>query len=206
MTKHREQLSSSSYVDDEGDVLPYADVADTFDSQPTQNSSIVQGVENLKNHALNEVALEQFEAEAKQQREDAVIKAGRENAGVHVALEQYYQDQLDLLDFVSGSLMRRGFKKGGSKKPEALDRYGSDLPNVEAGADRNHKRQVHRDLPKIYHADELIAAGFEPQEVMFDAKTQMRSEAQHRLGGPSNKNKRAALRKELRAKRDSHHQ
>ena len=195
-----ERLSGSSYMDKEGDILPYADVEAEFDSPVVQNSSIIQATRNLEEHARHERLLAIAEEEA---RWEALRD---KDPGPHVTLEQYYQDQLDLLDFVSGSLMRRGFKKAAPVDKDIQDRYRENLPRVEAGAHHNHKRSVHDDLPRIYHADELIKAGFDPDEVAFDAKTAMRVEAQQRFGGPKNKNKRAARRKELKAKRDSYRQ
>jgi hypothetical protein len=200
MTHHRERLSHNSYMDDEGDILPYANIENNFDSALVHNESIIQGRENLKTHARQMQDLERFEAEA------AWEKLRDKSPGPHVSLEQYYQDQLDLIDFVSGSFMRRGFKKAAPVDEDIQTRYGEDLPRVEAGAERNHRRSIHNELPRIYHADELIAAGFDPDEVMFDAKTILRMAAQEEYGGPQNKNKRAARRKELKAKRDLHRQ
>lgn len=194
MKQPREFLDRNTYVDDEGDVLPFADIEPSLDRPPVVNASIVQGMDNLQKLHEYDAEIDAAEAEAKWQALQDT------DAGPHVTMEQYYQDQLDLLDFVSGSLMRRGFEKGGSRTQEAVERYGFNLPNVEAGARRNHQKAVHIDMPRIYHADELIKAGFEPEEVMFDAKTTMRSEAQHRYGGPENKNKRAARRRELKRK------
>ena len=182
-------------IDENNDVRSKYDV--TEGSVPPDNAFIIG----------RDYTLAQKRAREKQLDEDAYWDGIRSpDVGPHVSLERYYQDQLDLLDFVSGSLMRRGFKKAAPVDKTIQDRYGEDLPRVEAGAERNHKRSVHTELPRIYHADELIQAGFDADDVMFNAKTEMRVQAQQKYGGPQNKNKRAARRKELKAKRDLYRQ
>lgn len=127
-----------------------------------------------------------------------------ENA-VFVTLEQHYRDQLDLLDAVMLAESKGGFKKGGQYTKEAKKRYDSNLPNVVAGSEVNHKRIVHHDFMDVYHAKELIDAGIEDKAVIeHDAKTTVPSEVRSRLGGEQNKTKRRNYRKYLKAKLEEH--
>ncbi len=207
----KERLSPDAYVDHEGDVLPFADIKDDMDIVPTSNASIVQGIENLKGvqaAAAREALLQELaEQDAKHGRETAVINDGLANPGVYVGPEQHYQDELDLMNLVSGANKRGGKvrgKKGGFEvahrtHPEILDMYGPQLPNVAEGAHRNHLRMENSDPLSVYHAKELIDAGIgHKAEIIFDAQTQMKSAYRDRYYGTDEKDRlRKARRKYL---------
>lgn len=210
----KERLSPTAYVDDNGDVMPYADIADDMDSVPTSNSSIVQGTANLE--AVNRAAQrnarreQEAEADAKNARESAVIAQGLENPGVYVTMEQRYQDELDLMNLVSGANQRGGkdprigggFEVAHRTHPEILDRYQSQLPSVAEGARRNHRRMVNRDSLDVYHAKELIEAGIgHKDEIIFDARTVTLNAYRNRYYGSDEKDKaRQARRRFLNKK------
>ena len=192
----RERIVPDAYVDENGDVLPYADVADNLDSVPPSNSSIVQGMTNLETvhqRTIREARLEKLAvADAKYAREEAVINHGLDNPGVVVSLEQRYQDELDLMNLVSGANQRGGkirgvpggFEVAHKTHPEILERYGPQLPNVAKGAHGNHLRMVNRDALDVYHAKELIEAGVaHKEEIEFDAKTMMVNAYRNRYYG-----------------------
>ncbi|GEM_PF-1934877 len=195
-------------VNDEGDVVPVEDYTDL----PVANESIVQGMDNLA-HARRMRDIEnsdEFQADAKHAREQSVIDEGMRDPGVYVTLEQRYQDELDLMNLVSGANMRGGKKRGvpggfevaHRTHPEILDRYGPQLPNVAEGARRNHRRMVNRDSLDIYHAKELIEAGIgDKEEVEFDARTMMLNAYRNRYYGTPEKDRlRQARRRFLRKK------
>jgi hypothetical protein len=181
-------------VTNEGDVVPLED----YDDLPVANESITQGMDNL-NHARHMHAIEnsdEFKTDAKHTREQAVIDQGLQDPGVYVTLEERYQDELDLMNLVSGANMRGGKKRGvpggfevaHRTHPEILDRYGPQLPNVAEGARRNHRRMVNRDTLDIYHAAELKEAGIgDKEEVDFDARTMMPNAYRNRYYGTKEK-------------------
>ena len=190
MTVLKERFSNFG-VDDEGDVVPLED----FEDIPVANESIVQGMTNLENWNREQALVEEAETEARHMREQAVAEHALQNAGVYVTLEQHRRNQLELADLVSDMSMYKGGEKGGYKAQDFQERYKGKTADVESGARSNHRKIIHHDLPRIYKAKELKAAGFDAQEVDYDAKTRMRLELMERYGGPKNKKARDAWRK-----------
>lgn len=192
----KEMLANDSFVDDEGEIHTYADVREELDSHPTSDTSIIQGMANLEAWRRDNALAEQ---DAKRMREQAVADKALQNAGVYVTLEEHLQNQRDLVDIASDLSMYRGGEKGGYKKKDFQVRYEPKAGDVEAGARANHKRLVNHDLPQIYKAAELKAAGFSSYDVDDDV-TQMRSQLMSRYGGPDKKNARAKWRADLKKK------
>ncbi len=194
-----EKLGINTYMNPEGDIV--TDVGPEG-VEPTSNSSIIQGTANLAEARFRDAQMQESERET---RENRVIDEGLENPGVHVSLEQYYQDQLTLLDTVLGADSKAGFEKGGQHTDEAAERYQERLPRVVKGARANRVRMVNHDVLKPYHAQELIEAGVGYEEdVLHDARTTVPSEVRSRYGGQDNEKARAARRKHLKEQLAKH--
>lgn len=183
---HLKERSHDFGVDDEGDIVPLEDYSD----MPVANESIVQGMHNLEE-------VRRHERMIREDREDRLAAKALENAGVYVTLEEHRENQRKLVDIASDISMYKGGEKGGYQTKEFNERYKDHSPVVEGGARRRHQKIVHEELPKIYRAAELKAAGFDPVLVDYDAKTTMRSELMSRYGGPQNKRARDKWRKRL---------
>lgn len=191
MTNLKEQFHDFA-VDDEGEIVPLEDTP--YDERPASNAFRTQGIANLEARNAEQSLIEEAE---KKTREEAVANAALQKAGVYVTLDERRQDLLELVDIASDLSMYRGGEKGGYQAGDFQGRYASQAAQVEAGARRNHKKRVNQDLPRIYRANELEAAGFSAEDIKDDI-TQMRSQLMSRYGGPENKNTRAKRRAELR--------
>lgn len=210
----KNRLDRNTYMDETGEVLPYADVREDLDSTPPSDSSIVQGMFNLENSRKDTARLERFEKVAQViariAREQAVIDEGLQNPGVYTTLEQRFQNELDLMNIVAGANQRGGkvrsrpggFEVAHRTKQRIKDTYGDDLPQVAAGARRNHKRMENDDPLDVYQAQELIDAGIgDKDEIIFDARTQMKNEMRSRFYDPNEDDrKRTARRRYLNKK------
>lgn len=185
-------------IDDEDEVVPLEDFSS--DQLPASNAFRTQGLANLEQLNREQAEIDEFELIAKRHREQVVAERALENAGVYVTLEEHRQNQLDLVDIASDISMYKGGEKGGYKTEDFQGRYTPNTAHVEKGARTNHAKVVNRKLPEIYKAKELKDAGFNDQEVDYDAKTQMRVELMAKYGGPQNKKARAAWRKDLKSK------
>lgn len=197
MTRIREMLSSTTYVDDDGDIKPYADIAPGQDSIPATNAFIAQGMANLKALRREQDIVDEGEALLRRERERAVAAKALEHAGIYVTLDEHRQNQLQLIDIASDISMYRGGEKGGYATEEFRNRYEPQAGTVVKGARANHLKRVNQDIPRIYKAAELEAAGFSAYDIQDDI-TQMRSELMSRYGGPANKKARAERRASLK--------
>jgi len=195
----KERLTPDSYLSDDGDVLPYADIEGTFDRPPVSNASIVQGMRNLEEH-LEEQALErQAEDDARLLRERLVAEAALATAGAYTPLGELTQTRLDILDAISGMSMYRGGENGGYQSSDFQRRYGLDAPDVENGARKNHRILVNRVFPELLRASQLVDAGFERYEVE-DMVNSTRMQLMKDFGGPENENARRRMRTQLKRK------
>jgi hypothetical protein len=194
MTIVKEKFGTG-YLDEEGDVKPYADIQTDVDAPVPDNAFITQGIGNLEAVRANadSVALIEAiaEADARIMREQKVAEEGLRSAGVFVTLEEHRANQVKIADIASGISMYKGGEKGGFKTDDFNQRYGFAAADVVRGALVNHRKLVNRELPSVYKAYELKAVGFEADDVDHDAKTTMRSEIMSRLGGPEKKKARA---------------
>ena len=190
MTTLKEQFHDFA-VDDEGEIVPLENTP--YDERPASNAFLTQGIANLETWHAEQGMIEEAEKKA---REQAVANAALKKAGVYVALDERRQDLLELVDIASDLSMYRGGEKGGYQASDFQERYAQQAARVEAGARGNHKKRVNQDLPRIYRAKELEAAGFSAEDIKDDL-TQMRSELMSRYGGPENKKNRAERRAKL---------
>lgn len=113
---------------------------------------------------------------------------------VSVTLQQRFQDELDLLDTMSGMVMRTALIENPSH-PSISERY-HDIDQVTEGAKRN-VRFGGRVIDSIYHKDELLRAGFDQQDVEDDI-VKMRYNYRKEYSGKENRNKRRSRRKFLK--------
>jgi len=194
MTVH-EVLPNDSYVDDKGDILPFADVASDLNSHPVSSVSIAQGMMNLEQWRKEQEVVKQGEAELRKQREAILMQTALENTGVYVTLEDHRKNQQRLADIVGDVSMYRGGEKGGYKSTDFRNRYEPHTADVERGARQNHRKLVNHDIPEIYQAKALKAAGFDEHDVEDDVN-RMRVELMQKYGGPENKKARAMWRKQ----------
>lgn len=195
----KERISPDVILDDEGDVRSPAD----FDDQefPVSNNSIIQGTHNLQEvRRLEELARKDGRnarvaaALAKMDREDAVIRAGYENPGVYMTLQQLYKVRSRLAEVAGIKSMYEGGEKGGYHTRDFLERYGKDAGKVEAGARVNHKKLVNDILPELFMAQDLIDAGIDPLDVN-DELVGFRYRLREQYGGPDNEANRAYMKK-----------
>lgn len=192
MTAVHEMLSGDTYVDNEGDVKPYADVAADLDAHPPTDAFITQGMANLDAWRQEQLVVEQAERQAREQKlADDALK----NAGVYVTLEEHKQTQRNLIEVTADIAQYEGGENGGYTRKDFKDRYKSKSDSVETGARINHKKLVNQTIPELYKADELITAGFSKEDV-YDDITQMRGELKSKFGR-GKKNARAKARADL---------
>jgi len=182
MTVVREKLPGDAFVDDEGNVMPYANVADDLDARPVSDASIAQGITNLDTWRREQTMVEEAEASiAKENRMRALADDALKNAGVYVTFEENRQTQRDMIEVAATIAQYEGGEKGGYQTDNFKDRYKGKSAIVEAGARANHSKLVNHTIPRLYKADELIAAGFSKEDV-FDDINQMRGELKSKYG------------------------
>ncbi|MGB3945735.1 MAG: hypothetical protein WBK76_02750 [Candidatus Saccharimonadales bacterium] len=192
----KERLSSNSYLSDDGDVLPLADIADTFDRPPVSGASIVQGMANLELLRADDLLNQEAELDARRMRERRVADAAMASAGAYIPLEGLTQARLDILDAISAMSMYRGGEKGGYQSADFNRRYNLSAPTVESGARKNHRKLVNHVFPELLRASQLMAAGFERYDV-DDMVNSTRMELMKDYGGPGNENARRRMRAKL---------
>ncbi|MGK2896471.1 MAG: hypothetical protein ACSLEY_02630 [Candidatus Saccharimonadales bacterium] len=190
-----ELLSSTDYVDDSGEILPFANIETEFDSVVVQNSSIIQGKYNLEEYARQERNLAVFETAERKRREQLLMEVALKNAGVYETLEEHRETQLKLAEIAAHLSMYRGGEKGGYRSRDFQERYQQKSDQVETGARKNHRRLVNQEFPKLYKADELRSIGFDEHDISDDM-TQMRYQLMKQYGGSENKKARNQLRKQ----------
>ena len=195
----KELLSQDAYLDDEGDVLPFADIRADFDRMPVSNASIVQGMTNLDRVHVESRDDQLAEIDARRMREQIVADAAMNSAGAFVPIEELNDSRLALMDAVSGMSMYRGGEKGGYQSKDFNDRYTPHTPHVEAGARKNHQNLVNKTFPELLKASQLIEAGFERYDVE-DMVNGTRMQLMREYGGPDNESARRKIRKRLRGK------
>jgi hypothetical protein len=193
----KERLTPDSYLSDDGDVLPFADIEDAFDRPPVSNASIIQGMRNLEQHLEEQRLEQQAESDVLHMRERLVAKAAMASAGAYTPLSELTQTRLDILDAVSGMSMYRGGENGGYQSSDFQRRYGLNAPDVENGARKNHRILVNRVFPELLRASQLVSAGFERYEVE-DMVNSTRMQLMKDLGGPENENARRRIRTKLK--------
>lgn len=200
----RERINMDTYVDDNGDVLPYADVIDQFDHPPVSNESIAQGMSNLEHvrrkadyDAQNAQEAEIDGEKMHKRREHAIAEAALRAAGPHELIGEHVQTQLALLDAVSDISMYRGGEKGGYKSTDFNERYGPVAPRVERGARKNHQKLVNKTFPELLKASQLIEAGFDEYDVA-DMVNATRIKLLREYGGPEKEKARTQLRTALK--------
>jgi hypothetical protein len=181
-------------VNDDGDVVPLEDY--DLDRPLTDNESIAQGTANLQNHRINEELLAEDTILAKKAREAKVAQAAMENPGVFVTYQEHMANLRMLADAMSDISMYQGGEKGGYQTQDFQERYAPRAANVEAGARVNHSKVANQVIARAYKAEELIAAGFDKQDVEDDVIA-MRIQLKRKYAGPQNKKARAAWRKSL---------
>lgn len=181
MTQLREMLPNDSYVDDNGDVRPYADIASELDAHPVSDASIAQGMTNLETWRKEQSMVEEGEAALRRSREEALAAEALANAGVYETLEEHRKTQLALADVASLIAQYEGGEKGGYQTSDFQNRYKSKASRVESGARKNHKKVVNQILPKLFKADELEAIGI-PRHDIDDEITQMRHKLKAEYG------------------------
>ena len=185
MTIATERLTYDTIVDENGNVLPAADVTDG--SLPPTNAFLIG-----RDHVLP--ARRRSEAIDEQNAVRDTIED--KNPGPHMTFAEYYLAELALLDATSGISMRGGFDKAKDYDAGVHNRYRDRLPAVVAGAKANAHQLATTGIRRIYMGDELVAAGFSEIDVN-DGVNAMRALHRKAYGGPGNKNKRAARRKHL---------
>lgn len=195
----KERLSPTAYLDEEGDVLPFADIQDDFDRIPAANASIVQGMTNLRSVQSERRDMELAEADGRRLREHKVAQAALETAGAYIPLEQLDENRLALLDAVSDMSMYRGGEKGGYQTSDFDKRYTPRTSRVEAGARRNHQKLVNKTIPELLKASQLVEAGFS-QEDVDDKINVTRMLLMREYGGPENEPARRKFRTQLKRK------
>jgi hypothetical protein len=119
--------------------------------------------------------------------------------GPHMTLEEYYKNELRLIKIAGEISKLISFESAASTSQSIQNRYGDEQSSIMARASAKLKNIIHHILPEIYGADELIEAGFDGADIMFDAKTLFRIELMTRYGGKENTKKRALRREKVKA-------
>ncbi|MCA9341441.1 hypothetical protein KC952_02835 [Candidatus Saccharibacteria bacterium] len=118
--------------------------------------------------------------------------------GPYMTLKSYYEAELRLIKLASEIAKLRGFGRVALTSQSIQKRYGNRTPEVIAGANNKLKKIIHETLPEIYMAEQLIAAGFDKDDVKFGVLTEFRLELEAKYGGKENTKKRALRREQIR--------
>lgn len=201
MVKARETLGGgeasdgTNIVDEDGDIRFSQDV--TVDCIPDSNESIIQGMFSIGGHQSEQDFVDEGEEWLRDLRMQEIASKALENAGVYVTLDEHKEHLRQVLYIASYLSMYQGGENGGYNTSEFKNRYKEKAPVVEARTRERHKYIIHTLLPKIYKVEEFVQAGYDREEIEWNAKTEMRLEIMAKLGGPENAKARADMRKRL---------
>lgn len=179
-------------VADDGDIVSVHD----YDELPTHNESIIQGTDNLASELAYESAMEAFEAQNKKDRERKIAEVALAQAGPHDIIGEHREVQRAIVDAVAEMSMYQGGEKGGYDTEAFQHRYKAKAGEVISGAKKNHLRLVNEVFPALLKSTQLVEAGFDKVDV-DDMVNATRYKAKQEFGGPENKKKRTAMRKQL---------
>ncbi len=125
--------------------------------------------------------------------EEIELQSGKE--GVSVSRERYSDDALKLFKLMGRIASRESFIEN-VEHPDIVERYGNKVQSMIEGA--HHKQQLAmHEMRQIFRTDELIAAGFAPEDVNTEFWV-MYEELRTNFFGPGNENKRARVRRKLK--------